>query len=254
MKQASFRVYAELNDFLPVNRRQVAFVHRFDGQPSVKDTIEALGVPHTEVDLILANGRSVDFTYLVQDGDQVSVYPAFVAFDLSTVVRVRADPLREVRFVLDVHLGRLASYLRILGFDTLYRNDYDDPELAQISYDEGRILLTRDRGLLKRSLVRHGYCVRQVHPRNQLVEVVQRYDLFGLLDPFKRCVNCNGLLESISKEEIGDRLPSDTKQYYHEFRSCQSCGQIYWKGSHTIHMQQLIEYVRSHQPGLNDPG
>jgi len=254
MYQAFFRFYANLNDFLPVNRRQVAFTHRFDGQPSIKDTIEALGIPHTEVDLILVNEGSVDFSYLLRDGDRVSVYPVFEQMDIGPAVRVRREPLREVRFVLDVHLGRLASYLRMLGFDTLYRNDYDDPELAQISRDEGRILLTRDRGLLKRSLVTHGYCVRQTNPRAQLVEVVERYDLFRLLAPFQRCVNCNGLLGWIAKEDIGDRLPEETKQRYAEFRICGSCGQIYWKGSHTVRMEQLIAYVRSREPSAGGAG
>lgn len=141
--------------------------------------IESLGIPHTEVDLILVNDESVDFSHAVQDGDRVSVYPVFEAFDISPIVRVRPQPLRESRFVLDVHLGRLASYLRILGFDTLYRNDYDDEELAGFSRNDGRILLTRDRGILKRSEVTHGYWVRENRPREQVVGVVRRFDLAG---------------------------------------------------------------------------
>jgi hypothetical protein len=160
-KCAWFRFYAELNDFLPPARRMTAFEHPFLDAAPVKDMIESFGVPHTEIDLILANGASVDFAYLVQDGDHISVYPVFEALDITPVLRLRPQPLRESRFVLDAHLGRLAGYLRMAGFDTLYRNDFTDPELAYISHDEHRILLTRDIGLLKRSMVTHGYFVRE---------------------------------------------------------------------------------------------
>src|SRR5262249_31383318 len=156
MNRACFRFYAELNDFLPPGRRGVTFTYSFEGSPSIKDLIEALGVPHTEVDLILVNGESVDFAYRVREGDRISVYPVFESLDITPLLRVRPRPLRETRFVLDTHLGRLAAYLRLLGFDTLYRNDAGDDELARISSGEGRILLTRDRGLLKRSQVTHG--------------------------------------------------------------------------------------------------
>lgn len=175
--EVSFRFYAELNDCLPEARRQVRFAHRCTLPASVKDMVESLGVPHTEVDLILVNGESVDFSYGVQDGDRISVYPVFEAFDISPVLRLRPKPLRQTRFILDVQLGRLASCLRVLGFDTAYRNDYGDDEIAAASRDDKRILLTRDRGLLKRSEVTHGYWIRESRPRDQVVEVVRRFDL-----------------------------------------------------------------------------
>jgi uncharacterized protein with PIN domain len=240
---ASVRFYAELNDFLPANDRQKTLVYLFELSASVKDVIEALGVPHTEVDLILVNGVSVDFTHLVQAGDTISVYPVFEAIDISPLVRLRPRPLRETRFILDVHLGRLAVYLRMLGFDTLYRNNYADEELAHISSSQGRILLTRDRGLLKRSVVTHGYCIRSTNPPQQLNEVLRRFDLFGALAPFSRCLHCNGLLQAVDKETISYRLPPKTKQYYAEFRRCENCDRIYWRGSHYQRMQQFIETV-----------
>jgi uncharacterized protein with PIN domain len=243
MKQVWCRFYAELGDFLPREKRQVAFRHDFSGRVSVKHLIEALGVPHPEVDLVLVNGQSVGFSYLVQDGDHISVYPVFESIDISPVVRVRPRALRETRFVLDTHLGRLAAYLRMLGFDTVYGNDYADEELARIAADEGRILLTRDRGLLKRSVVTHGYCVRETAPRRRLVEVLRRFDLFDAIRPFSRCIRCNGPLEPVDAEAVADRLPPRTRQYYDEFRICQACGQIYWKGSHYERMQALIESV-----------
>lgn len=240
---ASVRFYAELNDFLPPDQRQKTLTYAFEVSASVKDVIEALGVPHTEVDLILANGVSVDFTYLVRDGDRISIYPVFEAIDITPLVRVRPCPLRETRFVLDVHLGRLAVYLRMLGFDSLYRNDYPDEELARISSSQGRILLTRDRGLLKRSVVTHGYWIRSTSPQQQLVEVLRRFDLLASLKPFSRCLHCNGLLEPVDKEAISERLPPKTRQYYDEFRRCQDCDRIYWPGSHFQRMQQFIQNI-----------
>jgi uncharacterized protein with PIN domain len=247
MSEAKVRFYAELNDFLPPARRQVAFEHPFNAQPAIKDVIEAIGVPHTEVDLILVNGVSVDFTYKLCDGDHVSVYPVFEALDLTPLVHLRPAPLRVTRFVLDVHLGRLARYLRLLGFDTRYQNDFCDDELARISSGENRILLTKDRGLLKRSQVTHGYYVRETHPRAQLVEVVGRFDLFGSIQPFQRCMRCNGLLEAVSKQELLEQIPPRTREHYDEFQRCTGCGQVYWRGSHYERMLRLIESFKHHQ-------
>lgn len=245
--QTFFRFYAELNDFLPAEKRQRTFAHCFELSSSVKDMIESLGAPHTEVDLILVNGESVDFSYLVRDGDRVSVYPVFESIDISPVLRVRPEPLREPRFVLDVHLGQLAVYLRMLGFDTLYRNDYEDAQLAYISSQEGRTLLTRDRGLLKRNIVTHGYCLRATQPRQQLIEVLRRFDLFGSITPFLRCLHCNALLQTVDKAEISHHLPPKTGQYYDYFRRCPSCDRIYWQGSHFKRMQQFVESVLQNQ-------
>jgi hypothetical protein len=176
---AWFRFYAELNDFLPAERRMTPFECSFIDPATMKDAIESLGVPHTEVDLILANGESVDFSYVLRDGDRISVYPVFEALDITPLVRVRPRPLRQPRFVLDTHLGRLAVYLRIAGFDALYQNDYGDAELVRISRDERRILLTRDAGLLQRCMITHGYYVRETAARRQFAEVMRRFDLAG---------------------------------------------------------------------------
>ena len=249
MSSAVFRFYAELNDFLPEHRQQVAFTVPFNGRVAVKHLVESLGIPHSEVDLILVNGESVDFSYLVQQDDHVSVYPMFESIDISTVSHLRPHPLRDTRFILDTHLGQLATYLRLLGFDSLYRNNFDDPDLAQISSDERRILLTKDRGLLKRNLVTHGYCVREIDPELQLQEVLRRFDLRGDIKPFHRCLKCNGVLESVEKEAIIDRLEHNTSRYYHEFRICPECEQIYWKGSHYERMQKFIDGIMNSENG-----
>jgi uncharacterized protein with PIN domain len=241
MIRIAVRFYAELGEFLPPARGRLTFEHVVNQRASVKHVIEALGVPHTEVDLILVNGESVDFSYLVADGDRISVYPVFESIDISPLVRVRPSPLREPRFVLDAHLGKLAAYLRMLGFDTLYRNDYADDALARLSSDERRILLTRDRGLLKRSAVSHGYLLRATDPRAQLAEVVRRFDLAGSIAAFRRCLRCNGRLEPIAKAAILDRVPPKTRRDYDEFARCAGCGRIYWKGSHYDDMRRRME-------------
>ncbi len=240
MEHASIRFYAELNDFLPPGRRQASHACPLPGRTSIKDLIEAAGVPHTEVDLILVNGEPVDFAYLVQDGDHISVYPAFTAIDIAALTPVRPQPLPEPRFVLDTHLGKLAVYLRMLGFDTLYRNDYDDETLANLAAGDRRILLTQDRGLLKRSVVTHGYYVRASDPRQQLVEVIRRFDLSGAATPFRRCLRCNGLLAPVDKAAVADRLPPRPREYYDEFYRCEGCGRIFWQGSHYARMQHFI--------------
>jgi uncharacterized protein len=218
----------------------------------VKDLIEAMGVPHTEVDLVLVGGRSIDFGHRLQDGDRVSVYPVFEALDILPVSRVRPRPLRRTRFVADVHLGRLARYLRLLGFDTLYRNDWSDTELVDTGVREHRVLLTRDRGLLKRGAVDHGYLVRQTGAREQLDEVIERFDLRDSLQPFSRCPACNGTVAPVAKEEVAARLPARTAQYYEEFWRCDQCGRVYWKGGHYRSLQVLVRSLTGPREGERD--
>ena len=249
MSQCSIRFYEELNDFLPPERRKVCFNHDFQRRASIKDMIEALGVPHTEIELILVNGDSVDFSYIVQNGDHISVYPLFESFDIQPLVRIRLRPLRTPRFVLDVHLGKLARYLRLLGFDTLYRNDYDDAELACLAGAERRILLTRDRGLLKRAMVTHGFFVRATDPRRQIEEVLDRLDLYRAIQPFQRCARCNGLLAAVSRCRVWERLPPKTRLYVEAFWKCGQCGQLYWEGSHMPHIRRFIENLQARADG-----
>lgn len=238
-----------MNDFLPPERRKVCFSHDFQRRASIKDMIEALGVPHTEIDLILVNGDSVDFSYIVRDGDRISVYPMFEAFDIQAISRVRPHPLRVIRFALDVHLGKLARYLRLLGFDALYRNDYEDAELACLSRAEQRILLTRDRDLLKRAMVTHGFFVRATDPRRQIEEVLDRLDLYRAIQPFLRCPRCNGLLATASKRQVWERLPPKTRIYVEAFWACGQCGQVYWEGSHLPHIRRFIEDLQARADG-----
>ena len=244
----TIRFYEELNDFLPPEKRKVAFQHVYEKPRSIKDLIENIGIPHTEVDLILVNGQSVDFNYPVQEGDHISVYPVFESLDISPPIsplrHCQPAPLRTTRFVLDVHLGRLAAYLRMLGFDTLYRNDYDDPTLADISADEHRILLTCDLRLLMRKQITHGYFVRARQPQQQILEILSRFDLYINQRPFTRCMHCNGKTHEVNKQDIEKQLLPKTKKYYDEFYQCEDCGKIYWQGSHYLKMQEMINNIK----------
>jgi uncharacterized protein with PIN domain len=252
MKQATFRFYEELNDFLPKKRRKISFTHSFVGNPSIKDVIESLGVSHAEIDLILVNGISVDFNYQLQDQDKVSVYPVFEAIDITPITHLRPRPLRDNKFILDSHLGRLAKYLRICGFDSLYENHFSDEQIVVCALQEQRIILTKDRGLLKNKRVTHGYWVRTTNPKQQLIEIITRFDLIGKIQFLIRCLLCNTKLVSIKKAEIQAKLPEKTIQYYDEFFLCPSCKRVYWKGSHYENMNGLIKFIKS-KLNVNEP-
>jgi len=237
------RFYEELNDFLPEDRRKQDITFRVKYNQTVKDAIESLGVPHAEVDLILVNGRSVDFDYKLKNGNRVSVYPVFETLDISKVTKLRSRALREVRFILDVHLGKLCRYLRMLGFDTYYRNDLDDPEIIERSVKESRIILTRDIGILKNGVVTHGYWLRSQDSKKQLGEVIRRFDLGDRIRPFYRCIVCNGTMEKVDKADIEDRLENGTKKCFDEFYRCRNCKKIYWEGSHYTSMREFVDDV-----------
>ena len=244
MATATFRFYEELNDFLPPLQKKQEITIEFERRNSIKDMIESLGVPHTEVDLILVNQISVDFSYIVNDRDRISVYPVFESLDISPVNRLRPEPLRKTRFVLDTHLGKLAKYLRMLGFDTLYDNTWDDAALTDISrHGEGRILLTRDIGLLKRKIITHGYFVREIKPRLQTGEILLRFDLRRMIKPFQRCVHCNSVILPARKEDIEGKVPAGIFRDFDEFVICNNCQRIYWKGSHYDRMMNFIRFL-----------
>jgi uncharacterized protein len=239
--RASVRFYAELNDHLAPHQRYQTLEKKFVVPASVQEVIESFGIPHTEVELVLVNGESSDFSRLVRDGDRVAVYPVFESLDITAELRVRPHALREPKFVLDVHLGRLAAYLRMFGFDSAYRNCAEDAELVRISAEQERILLTRDRGLLKHSAVTRGYWLRQTDSRRQAAEVLSRFDLGRLLRPFTRCMACNEHLRPISKAEILERVPTPIAARHEEFRECPACRRVYWQGSHYQRMRRWIE-------------
>ena len=247
MARATVILHGDLDDFAPREGRGAAIGRRFDGRPSVKDLLESVGVPHPEIAAITVNDAPVGFDHHVADGAIVEAWPAAeaVALGLTPALPVAPEDALEPRFVVDGHLGRLASYLRMLGFDTWYRADADDEELAGVAAAERRILLTRDRGLLRRSIVRRGACIRSDRPFDQLVETTRRFELADRWQPFGRCIRCNTLLVAASREEVLDRLEPLTRIYYDDFRRCPGCAAVYWRGSHHARMQRFIEQVRA---------
>jgi uncharacterized protein with PIN domain len=239
------RVYAELNDFLPAESRGVTLRRPFRPHQTVKDVVEAMGVPHTEVDVILVNGDPQDFAWRPAFGDRIAGYPRFEALDVGPVARLRPAPLRDPRFVVDVNLGRLAWQLRLLGFDVWWSSDAHDANLVDISLSQHRILLTRDRGLLKRRAITHGLFVRAEDPEEQVFEVIRRLDLRQRLAPLTRCLLCNGPLVPVGKDEVTDRLEPLTRRYYAKFSRCTGCGKIYWAGSHYDRLVRHVERIRA---------
>lgn len=240
MTVAYFRFYAELNNFLAPWQRQQCFSHVCSRDASVKHMIEALGVPHTEVDLILVDGVSVDFSHRLQDGERVSVYPSFHDIDVKPLATLRPAPQGIDRFIADAHLGQLARNLRMLGFDVLYRNDYSDAEVAHIAASEDRIVLTRDRDLLIRKEIVRGCYLHSVACDLQMAEVLSRFRLAAAVNAFSRCLNCNGLLQSVPKSDVQERVPDHSRKAYDRFYECQGCAQVYWEGSHVARMRQRV--------------
>jgi uncharacterized protein len=240
---AVFRFYAELNDLLPAQAVGRERRYRFAGRPAVKDAIAAQGVPHTEVALILVNGEAVDLRQPLRPGDRVAVYPAFASLDIAPLA-VRAMPEPPLRFVCDAHLGKLARGLRLLGFDTAYGNNTDDAALVARAVSDQRVLLTRDRRLLRHRVLTHGYWVRATRPQEQVVEVLHRFQLECHAVPFSRCLACNGHIRSVPRAEVIGQLAPRTAQGYDAFFRCDTCGKVYWRGSHYRRMLARLEALR----------
>lgn len=241
MVTATFRFYEELNDFLAPDRRRRDFSCTCARAATTKHMIEALGVPHTEVELVLVNGQSVGFDRILEDGDRVAVFPKFEMIDVTPLLRVREHPLRVTRFVADAHLGGLAHMLRMAGFDTLYDNNYHDSEIEAIVVQDGRIVLTRDRELLKRRTITHGCYVRTLKPAEQLCEIFDRLDLARRARPFTLCLNCNAPLRVIEKAKVLTRIPPSVRERFDHFSTCDVCQRVFWEGSHWRRMRAVLE-------------
>lgn len=241
LKNITFRCYAELNDFLPPLQKQRSFLHRLKTPVTVAEAIESLGIPLSEVDLVLVNSQPVSRKHRLFENDYVSVYPTFESFDIGSLKSDSRQALRKTTFILDAHLGKLAKYLRMLGFDTLYRNDFGDNEIIDIAAAQDRIILTRDKLLLKSKRVTHGYYVRAIEKHEQLHEVVQKFDLYSQFKSFTRCMTCNSELISKPKNQVVDLLKPEIAIVFHEFYYCSKCQKVFWKGSHFEKMEAFIK-------------
>ncbi len=247
MQYITIRFYAELNDRLPPASRGKDIRHPSTDTERAGDILAMYGVPLDEVDCILRNGISVGPDERIVPGDRLSFYPVFESFDIRELSKIRPVPLRNPRFVLDVHLGKLASFMRMCGFDTYYRPDVSDPFLIDLSLAENRALLSKDRRLLEDPRLQRAYRVLSDNPKEQLSEVLRRFDLASAMKPFSRCIKCNTELERIDKEIIRTRLQPKVEKYYDEFFTCRTCGRVYWKGSHYGKMREFIDNIKEHQ-------
>lgn len=248
---ATFRFYEELNDFLSPERRKREFTCPCARAATTKHMIEALGVPHTEVELVLVNGKSVGFDRLLEEGDRVAVYPRFESMDVSPLIKVREYPLRNPRFIADAHLGGLAHMLRMMGFDTLYDNHFHDDDIVALAEKEGRIVLSRDRELMKRRNVTHGCYLHAQKAEQQLREIVERLDLVRSARPFTLCLHCNAPLHPVDKASILHRLPPRVRENYERFSTCDVCGRVYWEGSHWRNMRRIMNDLIPNNDGMD---
>lgn len=239
MKRVSVRVYGPLNDFVSMARRQATSTCTLDGTTSVKDLLEGLGVPHPEIELLLVNDEPAAFDRLVADGDRIAAFPRFHALDVSDLSRVIPAAADPIRFVADGHLGKLVRLLRLLGFDTDYASDRDDSTLAEIAARDDRMLLTRDRDLLKRRTVTRGYFVRTTQPEEQIAEVLRHIGHVPTA-PYSRCLRCNATLHAVEKSAVADGLPRRTRGAFNRFEQCAGCGRVYWRGSHWARLTQIV--------------
>jgi uncharacterized protein with PIN domain len=242
------RFYEELNDFLPFSKQKVLYSIYLQDNPSIKAVVESEGIPHTEVDLILINGHSVTFQEKVHDNDYISVYPKFESFDISSINVIRLKPLREPKFILDVHLGKLARYMRMLGFDSVYDNSFTDAELIRVSVQENRTLLTRNRKLLMKKEIERGYWIRNEQIFDQVYELFQRFDLKNSIKWFSLCTICNGNLHIVEEELVRKQFPEFKFYQDTSFYQCDQCNHIYWNGSHSARFKNSVIKKILNQP------
>jgi hypothetical protein len=237
---ARFYFSGSLNDFLSAKNKNTVINYPFSENPSVKDAIEAIGIPHTEVDIILVNGSAANFTYRLHDKDEVKVFPVE---NISSLTSGSLTPpfTYPIKFLADAHLGKLAKTLRIIGIDTFYQNEVSDKQVAEIGEKENRVVLTRDVALLKQKVIKHGYWLRNQHFEKQLQEVVTRFNLVTQIKPFTLCIECNGKIEPVAKESVIAFIPEKSARHFDEFYQCSNCKKFYWKGSHYEHMLQNLD-------------
>ena len=210
---------------------------------SIKDIIESLHVPHTEIFTITTGGRELSFSHIPGAGEKISLQSFPDGVDVTRPTFLRPTPLPNVVFSVDINVGRLARLLRMAGVDTWYDPQLTEKELATRSAAHGRILLSRNRDLLQRKCITWGRLVRAEIPEQQLAEIIALYGLHRHIAPFSRCLECNALLQPVDKSAILDRLEPLTRKYYHSFKRCPDCNRIYWQGSHHRRMQKIFRHL-----------
>lgn len=221
----------ELRLFVPQERRQGRTAVVTDGSSTLGHVVESLGIPLTEVGRLLVDGREVSGSHVPRADENVDVYG---------VERPQRVPGAPLRFLLDVHLGTLARRLRLLGVDAAYENeDIGDAALATLSAKERRVLLSRDRGLLRRREIWAGAYIYSDRPEDQLREVLKRFA--PALAPWTRCTACNGRLTGADKDSVQEHLQQGTQRTYDVFAQCTACERVYWRGAHHARLQAIVE-------------
>lgn len=199
---------------------------------TVKDFLEAIGIPHCEIGSVLADGNPLELDTLLNRDTQLVVDP---------VAPWIPDPLR---FICDQHLGSLTRLLRIMGFDTAYGQEWKEPEIARKALNQDRVVLSRNRRLLKRKTLPKAMLIRSHQTDVQVTEVLRRFDLAEKIAPFSRCPHCNGTVAPVPKEKVRDDIPPRTRVWLDDFYQCAGCRQLYWEGTHVTTLKRRIETMR----------
>jgi uncharacterized protein with PIN domain len=210
---------------------------------SIKDILEAVGIPHTEIGSLFLDEEEIDFSHIPSPGSLIAVHEVPTPFIVLHPTVLRPQPLGRFSFLADINVGRLATLMRMAGFDTALYADLDDQGLAEITTRQNRILLTRDRQLLCRSAIVFARLLRHQDPYQQLREIFDLFALHAAARPFSRCMKCNQLLRETTKEAVFDQLEPLTKRYYNDFTRCPSCSSVYWQGSHRQSIRASLERV-----------
>ena len=230
--------------FIFFNRRlqdNLQIVYPICRRSSLKDIIESLGVPHTEIGAIEINGEDMEFGFVPRQSCRIVLYPIAFPFDVTLSSILRPDPLKKLRFIVDVNVGKLAVLLRMIGMNTAYNNEFTDSEIARKAESDGRVVLSKDIGLLKRKQIHYGRYVRAIHPDDQLKEIINFFGIQRKLFPFSRCVRCNTKLVPVDKKDVLNRLEPNTQKYFNHFKLCTTCNRIFWKGSHHESMEKRLK-------------
>lgn len=226
----TLRMAGDLTLFVPVKWRSGEIHLVYDGTSSLGHLVESAGVPLTEVGSLRIDGRRVEPSHRANHGDLVVVEP---------VARPQCLETWPPRFLLDVHLGKLARRLRVLGIDVEYRSTADDDDLLGWAAEENRVLLTKDRALLMRRTLPAGAYVRGSRTEAQLADVLDRFE--PPLEPYRRCPTCNGALVDVPKREVESLLEPGTRRSYDQYARCVGCGQVYWRGAHFQQLDAIVQ-------------
>lgn len=238
---ASYRFHGDLPRMLRSRWRSMnPIVQPVTRAASIKDAIEAFGPPHTDIGALVCDGRPIDFSWPVAAGQHFDIFPVVPPWDVTRPTLLRPNPLPTLGFLVDSTGGRLARYLRMAGFDTLYDPAWHDQDILQAMAQEPRLLLSRNLDLLKRKAIEFGRAIRAHRPTEQLREVLHLFGIEQPPHPFTRCLDCNGLLEPIPKAAILHRLEPLTQRYFDTFHCCRRCDKLYWPGSHVDRMRGLL--------------